>query len=148
MIRYDRQGAQGLVINRPLGDMPIARFLERLRMDSAGATGMVRLHLGGPVESGSLIVLHTGDYAGEGTTAVKAGISVTVQREIVRAIAQGKGPRQSLLVLGYAGWGPGQLEAEIEAGGWIRAGADEQLLFDPDYEKKWERAQGRIKIDL
>jgi putative transcriptional regulator len=148
MIRHGAQGAQGLVINRPLGDILLARLLERLGMDSAGATGTVRLHAGGPVDAGNLVVLHTGDYASQGTTAVKDGISVTVERDVIRAIALGKGPRRSLLALGHAGWAPGQLEAEIEAGGWIRAGADEGILFDADFDRKWERAQGRLKIDL
>jgi putative transcriptional regulator len=148
MLRHDRQGAQGLVINRPLGDMPITRFLERLRMESTGATGMVRLHAGGPVESRNVIVLHSSDYAGDGTTPVKGGISVTIERDIIRAIAVGKGPRLSLLALGHAGWAAGQLEAEIEAGGWTRAAADEGIVFDPDYETKWERARTRRKIDL
>jgi putative transcriptional regulator len=148
MIRHDGQGAQGLVINRPLGDLPLARLLERLRMESAGATGMVRLHAGGPVESGNLIVLHTSDYAGEHTTPVKHGISVTAQRDVIRAMALGKGPRRSLVVLGHAGWAPGQLEAEIDAGAWLLASADEGMLFDPDYETMWERARARRKIDL
>jgi putative transcriptional regulator len=148
MIRHGPEGAQGLVINRPLGDIPLARLLERLRMDSAGATGLVRLHVGGPVEAGNVIVLHTSDYASEGTTAVKNGIAVTAERDVIRAIASGKGPRRSLIVLGHAGWAPGQLEAEIEAGGWIRAGADESFVFDADYTTKWERARARLKIDL
>jgi putative transcriptional regulator len=117
-------------------------------MDSTGAAGMVRLHTGGPVEPLNVIVLHTSDYAREGTIAIKDGISVTVDPDILRAIADGKGPRRMLFALGYAGWAPGQLEDELEAGAWIRAGADESILFDPDYDKKWERAQARQRIDL
>jgi putative transcriptional regulator len=148
MMRHDSHGAQGLVINRPLGEVPLARLLERLHMDSTGAAGMVRLHTGGPVEPLNVIVLHTSDYAREGTIAIKDGISVTVDPDILRAIADGKGPRRMLFALGYAGWAPGQLEDELEAGAWIRAGADESILFDPDYDKKWERAQARQRIDL
>ena len=148
MMRHDSHGAQGLVVNRPIGEVPIAQLLERLRMDSTGATGMIRLHAGGPVEPLNVIVLHTSDYASDGTMSLKDGISVTVEPTILRAIADGKGPRRVLFALGYAGWAPGQLESEMEAGAWIRAGADESILFDPDYDKKWERAQARQRIDL
>jgi len=148
MIRHDAHGAQGLVINRTLGEVPLARLLERLGMESAGAKGLIRLHTGGPVEARNVIVLHTGDYTSDATIAVKNGISVTVEPEILRAIADGKGPRRMLFALGYAGWAPGQLEAEIQEGAWIVANADEALLFDQDYEKKWKRAQARQKIDL
>ncbi len=149
MLRHEAShGAQGLVINRPLGEVPLSKLLEQLRMDSAGATGMIRLHSGGPVEPLNVIVLHTDDFKREGTIAVKDGIAVTVDPEILRAIADGKGPRRTLFALGYAGWAPRQLEGEMEAGAWIRASADESMLFDPDYDKKWERAQSRQKIDL
>lgn len=148
MMRHDVHGAQGLVLNRPIGDVAIARLLEQMRMDSTGVTGTVRLYSGGPVEPLNVIVLHTSEYSSEGTIPIKDGISVTVAPAILRAIADGKGPRRVLFALGYAGWAPGQLEREIEAGAWTRAAADESLLFDPDSEKKWERAQARQRIDL
>jgi putative transcriptional regulator len=148
MLRHGPGGAQGLVINRPLGDLPFARLLERLQMDGDAATGVVRLYAGGPVASRSVIVLHTADYTVDGTTVVRDGIAFTGEREMVRAIALGRGPRRSLFVMGQAGWAPGQLEAEIEAGGWVAAAADESLVFDPDHATKWERARGRLKIDL
>ena len=148
MMRHDVHGAQGLVLNRPIGDVAMARLLEQMRMDSTGVTGTVRLYSGGPVEPLNVIVLHTSDYTGEGTISIKDGISATVAPSILRAIADGHGPRRMLFALGYSGWAPGQIEQEIEAGAWIRAGADESLLFDPDYEKKWERAQARQRIDL
>jgi len=148
MVRHDATGAQGLVVNRPLGEVPLARLLEQMHMDGVGATEMIRLHGGGPVERLRVFVLHTGDYTADGTIAVKDGIALSVEPDILAAIAGGKGPRRRLFVLGYAGWAPGQLEAEIEAGAWARAGADEAMLFDPDHDKKWERALARRKIDL
>ncbi len=148
MVRHDQSGAQGFVVNRPLREVPLARLLDQMRMESAGATGSVRLHSGGPVEPLRVFVLHTSDYAGGETEAVKHGVSVTFSPDILSAMAQGKGPRRSRIVLGYAGWASGQLEAEIEAGAWVRAGSDEPMLFDADDEKKWERAQSRQKIDL
>jgi putative transcriptional regulator len=148
MVRHDASGAMGLVLNRPLGEVPLASLLEQMEMDSTAAMGMIRLHSGGPVESLRLFVLHTSDYKGDGTIAVKGGFSVSVEPDILEAIAGGKGPRRKLFVVGYAGWAPGQLEAEIEAGAWVRASADEATLFDGDYDKKWERALARRKIDL
>ena len=148
MAQHGATGAQGLVINRPLGEIALAKLLEQMRMPSAGVTGTIRLHAGGPVETLRVYVLHTSDYSSEGTVALKDGISVTFEPDILQAIAAGKGPRRALFALGYAGWAPGQLEAEIQAGAWIRAAADEGLLFDDDYDQKWDKAQARRKIDL
>jgi len=148
MVRHDQSGAQGVVVNRPVGDVPLARLLERMRMDPTGASGTVRLYAGGPVQPLNVLVLHTSDYQGPGTVAIRDGISLTIEPDIVRAIALGKGPRRALFTLGYAGWAPGQLEAEIEAGGWVRAAPDESILFGDDYDKKWERALARQKFDL
>lgn len=148
VISHDAGGAQGFVVNRPLGDIALGRLLEQMRMDGSSATGKVRLHNGGPVESLRMFALHTGDYTSASTTAVKDGVSITTDPEVLRAVAAGKGPRRLRLLLGYAGWAPGQLEAEIEAGAWVRAAADESLLFDDDYDTKWSRAQARQKIDL
>jgi putative transcriptional regulator len=148
MIRHDSTGAQGLVVNRPLREIPLAVLLEQLGMESAGVRATVRLHAGGPVDPLRMLVLHTGGYTGDGTVPVKDGIAVTWEPDILRAIAQGKGPRRTLFAIGYAGWGPGQLEAEMKTGAWVRASADEAILFDDDYETKWDRAMARRKIDL
>lgn len=148
LVRHDGGGAQGFVVNRPIGEVPLAQFLERMGMDSAGATGVIRLHAGGPVDPLRVFVLHTSDYAGGGTEAVKDGVSITSSPDILGAMARGKGPRRARMLLGYAGWAPGQLEAEIEAGGWLRAAADEAMLFDEDHDRKWEQARARQKIDL
>jgi putative transcriptional regulator len=148
IVRHDANGAQGLVVNRPLREIPLALLLEQASLPSESVQGMVWLHAGGPVETGRLTVLHTGEYAGDRTLAVKDGISLTWNPDILSAMAQGKGPRRSLFALGYAGWAPGQLEAEMKAGGWVRAAADQALLFDGDDENKWERAMARRKIDI
>lgn len=148
MIRHDSSGAQGLVVNRPLREVPLALLMEQMGMESKGVQQTVRLHAGGPVDTLRILVLHTTGYAGDGTLPVKDGISVTWEPDILRAIAQGKGPRRTLFAVGYAGWGPGQLEAEMKTGAWVRAAADEALLFDGNYETKWDRAMARRKIDL
>ena len=148
MVSHDASGAQGFIVNRPLGEISLATLLERMRMDGSSASGRIRLHGGGPVESLRFFALHTSDYASPSSTAVKDGISVTSDADILLAVAAGKGPRRLRVVLGYAGWGPGQLEAEMDAGAWVRAVPDEGLLFDEDYDKKWDKAQARQKFDL
>ena len=148
MISHDAAGAQGFVVNRPLGEILLGRLLEQMQMDGSSASGKVRLHGGGPVESLRMFALHTSDYTSAQSAVVKDGVSVTSDPAILLAVAAGKGPRRLRLVLGYAGWAPGQLEAEMEAGAWIRAAADESLIFDEDYDKKWDKAQARQKIDL
>ena len=148
MVSHDASGAQGFVVNRPLGEILLAKLLEQMRMDGSAASGKVRLNGGGPVESLRIFALHTSDYTSPHSAVVKDGVSVTSDPSILLAVAAGKGPRRLRLVLGYAGWAPGQLEAEMEAGAWIRAAADESLLFDEDHDKKWDKAQARQKIDL
>jgi len=117
-------------------------------MEGKGVQGTVRLHAGGPVEALRVFVLHTAEYMVEGTLPVKDGIALTFQPDILRAIVEGKGPRRTFFALGYAGWAPGQLEAEMKAGGWVRASADEALVFDSDYDSKWDRAMTRRRVDL
>ena len=148
MVRHDATGAMGLVVNRPFREVSIAVLLERLGLDAKGVTGNIRLHYGGPVEPGRVFLLHTADYTAEDTRIVAGGIAVTGNPEILRALGAGKGPRRSLLALGYAGWAPGQLEAELQTGAWATVPADAALLFDDKHDTKWDRAIARRKIDL
>jgi putative transcriptional regulator len=148
MIRHDATGAQGLVVNRPIREISLSLLLGQMGMESRGVQQTVRLHAGGPVDTMRILVLHTAGYMSEGTLAVKDGFAVTWEPEILRAIAQGKGPRRTLFSVGYAGWGPGQLEAEMKTGHWVKAAADEAVLFDADDQTKWDRAMARRKIDL
>jgi len=148
MIRHDATGAMGLVVNRPVGEAPISRLLEGIGLDATGARGDVRLHYGGPVEPQQGLTLHTTEFSIDGTSQVTGGIAVTGNPEILRAIGMGRGPKRYLVALGYAGWARGQLEAEMKAGAWFNVPADETLLFDENYEKKWERAMSRRRIDL
>lgn len=148
MIQNDAGGAMGLIVNRPLGDASISDLLERLGLEGKGVAGHILVHYGGPVEPGRGFVLHTTDYKIESTQVIKDGIAITVRPEILQAIGAGTGPRRSLLALGYAGWAHGQLEGEIKAGAWEIVPADEALVFDDNYEKKWERAMARRTIQL
>ena len=146
MIEHNENGATGLVINRPLAKGPIADLLKGIGAESEDAKGEIIIHYGGPVEPGKAFVLHSDDYSDKGTTVLGGGLAVTTDVDIVRAMSQGKGPRRSIFVLGYAGWAPGQLEAEIKAGGWFSIPADAKLILDGDPATKWERAVARRKV--
>ncbi len=148
MVRHDGGGAMGLVLNRPMVEIPLARVLEQLGIESKDASGTVRTHYGGPVDRTRSFVLHTDDYVGNSTLRVTGGVAMTWQPEIWRAIAAGTGPRRSFFVLGHSGWAPGQLEAEMSAGHWVAVPADEALVFDDDYDGKWPRAMARRAIKL
>jgi putative transcriptional regulator len=148
MVRHDATGAMGLVVNRPLQQVALAQLLERFGMASEHAEGGVLVHWGGPVEPGKAFVLHTPDYRTEGTIVVKERVAFTGNRKILAALATQVGPRRLIFAVGYAGWAPGQLESELERGGWLTAATDEHLLFDDDYASKWRRATARQLIDL
>ena len=148
MVRHDATGAMGLVVNRPLRQVPLAQLLERFGMASEHAQGGLLVHWGGPVETTKAFVLHTPDYQSDGTVLVKERIAFTGNRKILESIAANAGPRRRLFAVGYAGWAPGQLESELERGGWLTAAADEELLFDDDYASKWRRATARRILDL
>lgn len=149
MVRHDaRTGAMGLIVNRELGDVPLEVLLRQSGLPSGDAKGSVRLHVGGPVEATRIVVLHTDDYAGPDTAKVGGGIAITSEPSILESIAKGKGPRSARFTLGYAGWAPGQLEAEMEAGYWIVVPADAGIVFDDAYETKWDRAMARRRISL
>jgi putative transcriptional regulator len=151
VVRHDANGAMGLVVNRPVRDMPLAPLLRKFGLDDRGVTGSVRVHYGGPVEIGQGFLLHTAEYATQGTERVAGDIAMTPAPGVLSAlsdIARGAGPRKSLFAVGYAGWGPGQLEGEIERDAWITVPADPALLFDEDHARKWDRAMARRRLTI
>lgn len=148
IVKHDKSGTMGLVINRPIAKGPIGDLLKGLGVDSEGARGEIILHYGGPVEAEQAFFLHSDDYLVDGSEIIKDGIAVTTDVAMLRALSLGKGPRLSLFALGYAGWAPGQLEAEIHAGGWFTIPAEKNFIFGGDSEKKWQRAADKRKIPL
>jgi putative transcriptional regulator len=143
VINHDADGAFGLVINRPGPAVPLASLMRQLNLDPQGASGRIRVHLGGPVEERRGFVLHTAEYAASGTERVGDDVALTTQPDVLTDIASGKGPRRYRFLRGYAGWRGGQLETEIDAGAWITVSADPEILFDDDYATKWARATAR-----
>jgi putative transcriptional regulator len=147
MCAHNDDGAMGLVINRALDSLTFPDMLEQLGIDPVGTGEQINVHFGGPVESGRGFVLHSRDYLQEASMVVDHEMALTATVDILKAIASGEGPHQSLLALGYAGWGPGQLDTEIKSNGWLHVAADSELVFGTDLDAKWERAMGKIGID-
>jgi putative transcriptional regulator len=141
-------GAMGLVINKVLGSLTLAELFAQLEIECGPFVKKSPVHFGGPVEPGRGFVLHTADYREEATLPITGNIAITATLDIMRAIGKGEGPRHSLFALGYAGWGPGQLDAEIQANGWLSVAADEGIVFDPDHDGKWQRALAKLGADL
>jgi putative transcriptional regulator len=139
MVRHDTSGAFGLVVNRAAGRGSAAKLLEAVGIAAEGQ-GQIRVHYGGPVQSGSGFIVHTPDRRVEKTVAVTPSVAVTTDPAILKEIAAGVGPRQHFIAFGYAGWGPGQLEGEIARQAWVTAPADERIIFDDDMDTKWRRA--------
>ncbi len=149
MIQDNSSGAMGIVVNRVMGKGSAAELLKGLGLDTnAKASGEIEVHYGGPVERGRGFVLHSPEYHGQNTVVLSNLAAVTSSPDILEDLAAGKGPRQSLFALGYAGWAPDQLASEIAAGAWVVIDADEDLLFGKQVDSKWQRALNREGIEL
>ncbi|HEV8678250.1 MAG TPA: YqgE/AlgH family protein [Stellaceae bacterium] len=144
----EAEGAMGLVINKLLASLTMDELLTHLKLEPSGVGRGHPVHFGGPVEPGRGFVLHSADYREEATLVVGDEFAITATLDILRAIGKGEGPRRSLLALGYAGWAPGQLDAEMQANGWLSVAADSDLVFDSDFDAKWQRALKKLGIDL
>lgn len=145
---HNAEGAMGLVLNRQADELTFADLLRQLEIVLEGETGSVPIHMGGPVEMGRGFVLHTSEYQQGGTIKVNDDISLTATVDILKDIAEGHGPRRAILALGYAGWGAGQLDTEIQKNSWLNVTADESLLFEGDLGEKWTRSIAKLGIDV
>lgn len=146
IVSHGPEGTMGLIVNRMLGSMSFADLLAQLDIPFGESTPSIRIHYGGPVETGRGFVLHSDEFNRDGTTVLDNGLAMTSTIDVLRALADGQGPTRSLLALGYAGWQAGQLEVELQGNGWLTVPADPQLLFDADIESKWERAIAALGI--
>ena len=141
-------GAMGLVVNKLVDSVTFPDLLEQLNLESATADNGIHVHFGGPVETGRGFVLHSADYQQDATLVIEDNVALTATVDILKAIADGNGPASSLLALGYAGWGAGQLDEEIQANGWLNVQADDDLIFGSSIDLKWERAMAKMGIDF
>ncbi|MGG5890032.1 YqgE/AlgH family protein [Falsiroseomonas sp. HC035] len=144
---HSPEGAMGLVLNQPLDNLSFDELLGQLGLDPVPPARRIRLTQGGPVEGGRGFVLHTADWETEGSLTVQPGLALTASVEILKAIASGGGPRAGLLALGYAGWGPGQLDNELQQNAWLSVPADEDLLFAEQPDQLWRAAMAKLGID-
>lgn len=141
-------GAMGLVVNKLVDSVTFPDLLEQLDLQSSPENKGINVHFGGPVETGRGFVLHSADYVQDATLVIDDNMALTATVDILKAMADGKGPNSCLLALGYAGWAPGQLDEEIQANGWLTVEADNDLIFGPDLDSRWERAMAKMGIDF
>lgn len=146
---HSDEGAMGLIINKPVEGLSFREMMERLKINVSETTPDTPILFGGPVQTGRGFVLHSGEFESQDSTMpVTEEISLTATLDILRAIANGKGPEKSLFALGYAGWDSGQIEDEIRANGWIHCDADNTIIFDDALDNKWSRALKKLGIDM
>ena len=152
---HSADGAMGIVINKLATEVDFRELLVQLDIVQARNepylpldVDQVRVHRGGPVETGRGFVLHSSDFfLDNATLPIADGICLTATLEVLRAIAEGRGPARAFLALGYAGWAPGQLELEMQANGWLHSDADRSILFDDDIDTKYDRALASLGVE-
>jgi len=145
---HSEEGAMGLVINQAMDEISMPELLNQLEIPATPSTENIKIQLGGPVEQGRGFVLHSPEYVHESTLVVDSHVALTGTLDILKDIAHGAGPKRTLLVLGYAGWGPGQLDSEILQNGWLSVEADPEIVFANDLDAKWKGAINKLGIDL
>jgi putative transcriptional regulator len=143
--QHNKDGAIGIVINKPLDERPIAGLLEALGADAAGVKNSVRVFLGGPVDPKAAFVVHSTDYHLADTIDIDGHVALSAAPDVLRDIGLGKGPNKSLVAFGYAGWGEAQLDDEVGRGDWYSVPEDPALVFDDDRTKVWTDAMSRHK---
>jgi putative transcriptional regulator len=147
MAEHDAVGALGLIVNRRIGLVPGTAVAEQFELEVHATEDPVALHWGGPVEPGRGFVLHTTEY-GSDSTARAGDIAYSVDQQALIDMIEGRGPAKAMLVLGYAGWGPQQLESELARDDWIIVPADAAFVFEGDQERMWQAALDRFGVDL
>jgi putative transcriptional regulator len=143
LVRHGKDGAFGITINRPAGEHSFASLLGPLGDKDLARAGSVRVFAGGPVDQQTGFVLHSTDWEHADTVVITAEMAATASADILRAMAHGKGPKKTLVAFGYAGWGAGQLEAELARKDWLVASADAALVFDTPRDRVWDEAMAR-----
>jgi len=148
MCVHNEEGAMGLIINKIADALSFQELLIQLDIKKLGGAPQFPIHFGGPVDPGRGFVLHSSEYNRDGTIKVAEGMALTATIDILQDIAEKRGPEKFLLALGYAGWGVGQLDSEIQQNAWLHVPADPELTFGQDNEGKWEHAIAKIGVNL
>lgn len=137
----------GLIINKTIDALTVNELYQQLDIEPLAQSHPVKpLYFGGPCAPGHCFVLHSTDYRDEGTLVIDTEFAMTTTHDILRANSKGKGPRRYLVTLGYAGWAPDQLDAEIHANGWLSVAADSHLVFDVEDKHKWQRGLAKLGV--
>jgi putative transcriptional regulator len=148
MCSHSDEHGMGLVINKPMGALVLPELLSQIGIESSILAPKNPVLRGGPVDQARGFVLHTDDYKAEDSThEIAPGISITATKEVLNALASDTPPERAVLALGYAAWGPGQLEDELMGNVWLIADADPEIIFDTDLDTKWTRALNSIGVD-
>jgi len=148
MCAHSPDGSMGLIVNKPASGVKMDDLLKQLKIEKGPGNRGIRVHYGGPVEHGRGFVLHSLDYdSNDSTMTVDGQFGMTATLDILQEMAQGGGPDQRILALGYSGWGPGQLEAEIQRNGWLTCDATPEIVFARDNAAKWTAALASMGID-
>ena len=147
MCVHNEEGAMGLIINKLADTLSFRELLKQLDIENLGGAPKLPIHFGGPVETGRGFVLHSSEYNRDGTIEVADGMALTATIDILQDIAEKHGPEKFLLALGYAGWGAGQLDGEIQQNAWLHVPSDLELTFGQDNEGKWEHAIAKIGVN-
>ncbi len=148
LCQHDEHGAMGVVINRRIDDFTLADVLDHLDIEAGDDSPAAPVYAGGPVHPELGMVLHDGDHKWQSTLPVGEELALTTSLDILRDLSLGEGPNRWVMLLGYAGWGSGQLEQEIQENAWLCAPADPAIIFDTPIEQRWHRAAGQLGIDL
>ena len=143
IVKDDAGGALGVVINRPVGTVPLASLLAAIGQNGSGVIGNVRIFDGGPVAPHTGFIVHSADYRRAGTVAIDGRVAMTLSADILLDIGHGRGPAKYLVAFGCAGWSPGQLAAELMRGDWFVTREDAELVFDEDRARVWNDAIAR-----
>ncbi|MBI2822682.1 MAG: YqgE/AlgH family protein [Acidobacteria bacterium] len=139
MIEHNSQGAMGLIINRPMRKVAFSKLLPKEDRQKLDLAGEVQVYFGGPVELNQGFLLHSTDVMLEGSRQIGDGVAISAGPAMLRAIAAGRGPKQYIFALGYAGWRASQLEGEIAEGSWITAKAEASIVFAAEPSQTWQR---------
>ena len=140
-------GALGVVINRVHISLVAKSIYGELEITAGEAASQIAIHIGGPVHTNELFILHGPPFDWAGCLMVTDSLAMSNTRDVLEAIAAGQGPQQYTLAMGCAGWGPGQLEAEVKANAWLTSIVSESIIFEVPAEEQWEAAVRGIGID-
>lgn len=138
--KHDDDGALGIIVNNTVNDLPLGQVYRQLGIEVPLAAAQQPVLFGGPVETSRGLVLHSADYKRDETLLIDGGLALTASLEILKDMASGSGPRQAWLALGHSGWAPGQLDLEMQDNAWLVVDANASLVFDADFDAKWQRA--------